>query len=206
MNWLAHILLSKKSIDFQIGNFIADPYKARPWENASNDLKNGMHIHKIIDSYSDKHETFKRSKKRLKEKGLLKGIIIDFVYDYLLTKNWDKYCNIKLEDFTQEFYERAYIQKDSYPLRANQIVENMIARDLLNYSDFLHLKKAFQRLDMRLSPKLAQRDSAISYYEIVCEKIDKLEEDFLEFFPDLIKRVNDELIILDEEKLNHIKI
>lgn len=206
MNWLAHVLLSKKSIDFQIGNFIADPYKARPWENASNDLKNGMHIHKIIDSYSDKHEAFKRSKKRLKEKGLLKGIIIDFVYDYLLTKNWDKYSNIKLEVFIQEFYEKAYIQKDSYPLRANQIVENMIARDLLNYKDFKHLKKAFERLDMRLSPKLAQRDSAISYYEIVCKKIDELEDDFLEFFPDLIKRVNEELKALEEEKLNHIKI
>jgi len=206
MNWLAHVLLSKKDIDFQIGNFIADPYKARPWENASDNLKNGMHTHKIIDSYSDKHEAFKKSKKRLKEKGILKGIIIDFVYDYLLTKNWDKYCNIKLKDFNQEFYERAYIQKDNYPLRANQIVENMISRDLLNYSSFAHLEKAFKRLDMRLSPKLAQRDSAISYYEIVCEKIDELEEDFLEFFPDLIKRVNEELRTLGEDKLNHIKI
>jgi len=203
MNWLAHVLLSKKSIDFQIGNFIADPYKARPWENASNDLKNGMHIHKIIDSYSDKHEAFKRSKKRLKEKGLLKGIIVDFTYDYLLIKNWDKFSNIAFDEFTRRFYKQANLAKLNYPQRPKEIVSNMIQRDLLNYSDLEHLKQAFSRLDRRLSPKLAQRDSAISYYEIVCEKIPQLEEDFLEFFPALIKEATKDL---DPKRLKHIKL
>ena len=68
MNWLAHIFLSEQKIDFQIGNFIADPYKARPWENASEELIKGMNTHKLIDSYSDSHEMFKQSKKKTKRK------------------------------------------------------------------------------------------------------------------------------------------
>ena len=87
MNWLAHIFLSEQNIDFQIGNYLADPLKGRVWEQASPNLKNGMHVHKIIDSYTDAHREFKRSKLRLGEKGLLKPIIIDLTYDYLLTKN-----------------------------------------------------------------------------------------------------------------------
>lgn len=203
MNWLAHVFLSEQNIDFQIGNFIADPLKAKPWINASIEISRGMKTHLLIDSYSDKHEAFKRSKKRLKDKGLLKGIIVDFTYDYLLTKNWDKFCNISLEEFTSKFYKQASLAKQNYPLFPKDIVSNMIQRDLLNYQDLEHLKQAFIRLDRRVSPKLAKRDSAISYFEIVKEQMPKLEEDFLEFFPDLINKVKEEV---NQKKLKHIKL
>lgn len=203
MNWLAHVFLSEQNIDFQIGNFIADPLKAKPWINASIEISRGMKTHLLIDSYSDKHEAFKRSKKRLKDKGLLKGIIVDFTYDYLLTKNWDKFCNISLEEFTSKFYRQASLAKQNYPSFPKDIVSNMIQRDLLNYQDLEHLKQAFIRLDRRLSPKLAKRDSAISYFEIVKEQMPKLEEDFLEFFPDLINKVKEEV---NQKKLKHIKL
>lgn len=91
MNWLAHVFLSEQNIDFQVGNFISDPLKGKAWENASEDIKKGMEVHKIIDSYTDSHTIFKQSKKRLKDKGLLKAVIVDFTYDYLLAKNWDKF-------------------------------------------------------------------------------------------------------------------
>ena len=126
MNWLAHVLLSENSIDFQIGNFIADPLKAKAWEGANRDLERGMKTHLLIDSFSDKHEAFKRSKRRLKEKGLLKGIIIDFTYDYLLTKNWDNFCRVDIEEFKESFYKKANKQKEFYPNRPKEIVFNMI--------------------------------------------------------------------------------
>ena len=44
MNWLAHVFLSEQKIDFQIGNFLADPLKGRLWDDASSDMKNGMRI------------------------------------------------------------------------------------------------------------------------------------------------------------------
>lgn len=203
MNWLAHVFLSEQSIDFQVGNFIADPLKAKPWECASIEISRGMKTHILIDSFSDKHEAFKRSKKRLKEKGLLKGIIVDFTYDYLLIKNWDKFSTISLDEFTSRFYKQANLAKLNYPQRPKEIVSNMIQRDLLNYSDLEHLRQAFARLDRRVSPKLAQRDSAISYYEIVCEKMPQLEEDFLEFFPALIKETTKDL---EPKRLKHIKL
>ena len=202
MNWLAHVFLSEQSIDFQVGNFIADPLKAKPWECASLEISKGMKTHILIDSYSDKHNAFKKSKKRLKDKGLLKGIIVDFTYDYLLTKNWDKFSTISLDEFTNRFYKQANLAKLNYPQRPKEIVSNMIKRDLLNYSDLEHLEQAFKRLDKRISPKLAQRDSAISYYEIIKKQMPKLEEDFLEFFPDLIKEATKDL---DKKRLKHIK-
>ncbi len=203
MNWLAHVLLSEEHIDFQVGNFIADPLKAKAWENSSDNLKRGMQLHKKIDSFSDKHYAFKNSKTRLKEKGLLRGIIVDFTYDYLLSKNWDNFCNKPLDEFMNEFYKNANTQKELYPHFAKNIVSNMISRDLLNYKEEKSLKVAFKRLDMRLSSRLAKRDSAISYYEIVLSKIENLENDFMIFFPDLIDEVKKST---NTSKLTHLKI
>ena len=70
-------------------------------------MKNGMRIHKIIDSYTDSHEIVSFSKKRLREKGLLKPVIIDLTYDYFLTKNWDDFCKTSIDLFSKEFYENA---------------------------------------------------------------------------------------------------
>ena len=98
MNWLAHIFLSEQKIDFQIGNFLTDPLKGRLWENASIDMINGMQTHKIIDSYTDSHEIVSCSKRRLREKGLLKPVIIDLTYDYFLTKNWNEFCKTPIKN------------------------------------------------------------------------------------------------------------
>lgn len=72
MNWLAHVFLSELDVDFQMGNFLADPLKGKVWENATLQIKKGMDTHKIIDSYTDSHEITSLSKRRLRERGFIK--------------------------------------------------------------------------------------------------------------------------------------
>jgi len=204
LNWLAHIFLSELNIDYQIGNFLADPLKGRVWEDASEDIKKGMQTHKLIDSFTDSHEIISVSKKRLREKGLLKPVIIDLTYDYLLTKNWDKYCNIPLKIFSNTFYEKAYQRTLFLPSNANLQIANMIQRDLLNkYHTINQLKSSFSRMDARLSARLLQRETASGYSNAVVDNINYLEKDFLEFFPELCKTVKKDL---NEEKLKHWRI
>ncbi len=194
MNWLAHVFLSEQKIDFQIGNFLADPLKGRSWEDASEDMKNGMKVHQIIDSYTDSHDIVSLSKKRLREKGLLKPIIIDLTYDYFLTKNWDIFCSIPISSFSQTFYTQASTRKLYFPEKANLSVENMINRDLLNkYHNLDQLKVSFERMDLRLSARLKKRETALSYFEIVEKNIDDLENDFMLFFPQLCKKVKENI-------------
>ena len=204
MNWLAHVFLSEQKIDFQIGNFLADPLKGRLWENASLDMKNGMQVHKIIDSYTDSHEIVSSSKKRLREKGLLKPIIIDLTYDYFLTKNWDEFCKISMGEFSQEFYSNANQRIPFLPNHANLPLNNMINRDLLNkYHNLEQLKISFERMDLRLSERLRQRETAISYFDSVIDNIDYLEDDFLNFFPQLCEKVKNNL---NRKYIKHWKI
>ena len=204
MNWLAHAFLSEEHIDFKIGNILADPLKARTWENASSHVKNGMQAHVLIDSFTDSHEIVKLSKRRLREKGLLKPVIIDLTYDYLLTKNWNLYSNISLKEFTNNFYEKANKSLLYLPSRPNEIVTNLISRDLLNkYHTLEQLNESFKRMDLRLSERLRKRETASEYFDDVQITIDDLEKDFLEFFPQLCKHIKKDL---NSEKLNHWKI
>ncbi len=204
MNWLAHIFLSEQNIDFQIGNYLADPLKGRFWESASMDLEKGMTIHKIIDSYTDAHEQFIQSKARLGKKGLLKPIIIDLTYDYLLTKNWNRYCNIALDEFLQIFYKQAKEQLPNLPQKASLSINRLIEYDILNkYQNLEHLKIAFERVDKRLSARLFQRDQAISYFAQVSRHIEDIEKDFLLFFPQLCQEVKKNI---NHNKLTHWKL
>jgi len=204
MNWLAHAFLSEDYIDFKIGNILADPLKARPWENSSIYIRNGMKTHIKIDTFTDSNEIVRKSKKRLREKGLLKPVIIDLTYDYLLTKNWHLYSNISIEKFTNNFYIKANERLDFFPSRANEIVTNLIKRDLLNdYHTLEQLNKSFKRMDLRLSQRLRKRETASEYFQTVCTNIDEIEKDFLEFFPLLCKNIKKDL---DQSKLSHWKI
>lgn len=204
MNWLAHIFLSEFHIDFKIGNYLADPLKGKLWEGASEPLIKGMKVHKIIDSYTDNHSVFKQSKQRLGNKGLLKGVVIDLTYDYLLTKNWNQFCNIPLDDFLQEFYKQSYATLPTLPSSASASLKRMIDFDLLNkYQHLEHLKQAFQRVDKRLSVRLKERDQVSRYHTMVCNNIEEIEKDFLEFFPQLCNKVKENI---NQRNLHHWKI
>ncbi len=204
MNWLAHLFLSEQKVDFQIGNFLADPLKGKVWQNASEEMRRGMQTHKAIDAYTDRHPIVSQSKSRLREKGLLKPVIIDLTYDYLLTKQWELFCTLPLQTFTQTFYTQAKIRADQLPKRPSSLVHNLVDHDHLNkYHSPAQLRASFVRIDKRLSAKLLAREQAVGYFEEVMDQIDSLEKDFLTFFPDLVQNIAK---MLNADALTHWKI
>jgi len=204
MNWLAHIFLSEYEIDFQIGNYLADPLKGRIWEGANKQIEKGMQIHKQIDSFTDKHQLFKKSKQTLGEKGLLKAVVVDLSYDYLLTKNWDRYSTIDIDTFLNTFYKQAQTQLKNLPIQAATPLQRLIEFEVLHkYKSLEDLNKTFLRVDKRLSPRLLKRDKVSNYYEKICLHIDQLEEHFLRFFPLLCEEVRNNI---NSDNLTHWKI
>ena len=132
MNWLAHVLLSEDKVDFQLGNYLADPLKGKAWESASDDLQKGITVHKLIDSYTDTHEIVALSKSRLRKQGLLRGVIIDLTYDYLLSQHWEKFSTIPKERFLTNFYTNAVKRATTLPTHPQQLVNNLVQQDRLS--------------------------------------------------------------------------
>ena len=194
MNWLAHLFLSESSIDFQLGNILADPLKARLWENASLDMHKGINTHKLIDSFTDNHKIFKISKNRLGQGGLLKAVVIDITYDYFLSKKWNKFSSIDLDIFLKKFYSDAEKKVYYFPTKANVFIRNLIEKDILNkYHNLKDLEIALINVDKRLSKRLLERETLSSYINVLKENIDELENDFLLFFPDLCLEVKNNI-------------
>ena len=187
MNWLAHILLSENSIDYQLGNLLADPLKGKAWDGASEQLLAGYRMHSSIDVFTDSNAYVRQSKSRLGESGYLKGVVIDIAYDYLLIKNWKRYSKVSFDKFVSTFYRRADGAIASYPDHARAFVKRIIDSEILtSYGSFNGLETAFQRIDVRLSERVAARESAVAYLPVLQQRIDAIGEDFSQFFPQLV--------------------
>jgi len=70
MNWLAHVFLSQKDIEHQLGNLLTDPLKAKAWDGATDAFfHRGIKNHLRIDAFTDSHVIVSRSKKSLTPRG-----------------------------------------------------------------------------------------------------------------------------------------
>ncbi len=187
MNWLAHTLLSKCNIDYQLGNVLADPLKGVSWQGASQAMVNGMQMHKAIDKFTDHHELLRVSKNRLGDSGLLKGVVLDLLYDHYLSVEWSTYCALSLNQYLSEFNQNAQSTLRSFPDRPKTIVGRMAETNLLGkYQDMAGFKAALGRIDLRLSERLRAKETASQYLPVVEQQYEALRTDFNAFFPQLI--------------------
>ena len=188
MNYLAHIVLSKSNIDFQLGNLLADPLKGKRWEGASDELYAGMRMHVAIDSFTDANKTISLSKSRLRKKGYLKGVVIDMTYDYFLSKHWDTFVKQDLASFVNDFNQNAQFELEQLPDKAASFISSVTSNNVMaSYKDFSGLEQAFRRIDKRLSPRILAKETTESYIPDVVKNYAEIEQDFLSFFPELIE-------------------
>ncbi|MCJ8313383.1 MAG: DUF479 domain-containing protein [Saccharospirillaceae bacterium] len=188
MNWLAHLLLSKRDVEYQLGNFLADPLKGKLWEGASDSMGHGMKMHKAIDIFTDAHPIVSKSKSRLGEKGYLKGVIIDLLYDHFLALNWDTYAVESQSEFLQTFNVAALKVSDNYPSQTKLIINKLVGSGYLGkYIEFEGFVESLRRIDNRLSARIKAKDSALNYIVLVEREFSNLKADFDLFFPELIE-------------------
>ena len=62
MNYLAHIYLSGENQRIQLGNFMGDGIRGKDYLHFHEDIQLGVLLHRAIDSYTDMHPVFRKSK------------------------------------------------------------------------------------------------------------------------------------------------
>jgi len=146
----------------------------------------GFELNTLIDSFTDSHPIVSQSKSVLKEKGYLKPVVIDVVYDHFLSKHWSSLTTIEMKLFLNKFDSDASLAESTMSSEAFSFVSRLIEYKVLySYGDMQGLEQAFNRIDKRLSPKLRQKESMTDYLPLVEANYIQLESDFLEFFPEL---------------------
>jgi len=195
MNYLAHIYLSGDDDLIRIGNFMADGIKGKNYKKYRKRVQIGILLHRNIDTFTDAHETVRKSTKRLHSRyGHYSGIIVDILYDHFLAKNWDRYSNIPLQDYVEQFYDSLEIYYDILPERIQKMMPYMLTDNwLLSYASIHGISRVLDGMNRRTKNKSGM-DKAIDELEAFYEEFEK---EFTSFF--------EELSAFSVQKLNKLK-
>ncbi len=167
-----------------MGDFV----KGKDFENYPSGIKNGILLHREIDSFTDTHPIVKQSKSRLKDKYRhYAGVIVDVFYDHYLAKNFDRFSDEPLEQFVNRHYLSLESNNDVLPERAQNMLPYMIRGNwLVNYKEVRGIQKSLQGMSRRtkFDSKMDESIKELIAYDSL------FETEFLEFFPIIIAHTN----------------
>jgi acyl carrier protein phosphodiesterase len=192
VNFLAHLYLSGPPGEIMAGNFIADSVRASMLNEFSPGIRNGIGLHREIDSYTDNHPVVAQSKERLRERyHKYAPVIVDVFYDHFLATNWKNYCPVDLKTWSRNTYTSLGHYLPLFPNRSLRFYEYMVTYDILTgYSQMEGIKRVMKGMSRR-----ARFDSGMETCteELLTHYCD-FKMEFAVFFPDLMKRCNQYLL------------
>ncbi len=194
MNFLAHIFLSGENDFIKIGNFMADGIRGQDYLAFHPDIQKGILLHRAIDTFTDAHPIFSKSKHRLHEKyGHYSGVIIDIFYDHFLAKNWSTYSTESLENVAANFYKLLQSNYDSLTERTKGMMPYMIARNwFVSYASIEGLSMILFQMDHRTKNRVAMHESIVELKAFYSE----FEDEFTRFFEEIRLHCNEKLAAL----------
>lgn len=185
MNYLAHAFLSFNNEPITVGNFIADHIKLADAGHLPPEIKQGVLLHRRIDYFTDTHPLFIKSKRNFYD-GFERysGVLVDIYYDYLLAKNFDKFSDVKLDAFTKNIYSVLQNNTHHLPDSSKGFLNYVLQNDTFyEYSKIEGIEMVLKHLSYRINHGIFLNESVPLFLQY--EK--SIEEDFLNFFEDLIK-------------------
>ena len=152
MNFLGHSLISlgideKENKETLYGNFTGDFYKGLIERiELSENLKEGIVLHRIIDKTSDRKENLLNE--LLAEKfGIFKGIVSDMFIDHFLSKNFNNLFNKNINDIERKILDKVKEKKNIFPKDFERTFNWLNDRNVMaNYKEVDFLERAFQGL------------------------------------------------------------
>lgn len=196
MNFLAHIYLSGEDDFVKIGNFMADSIRGSQYLDYPNSLQKGILLHRHIDSFTDSHPIYRKSKHRLHEKyGHYSGVIMDIAYDHFLAKNWSKYSNENLEDYAADFYQLVQDNFEILTERTKGMLPYMIGRNwLVSYATIAGLEMILFQMDYKTKHRAHMQEAIVEIQDFYTE----FESEFFQFFEELVLSCQQKLKELNE--------
>ena len=152
MNFLGHSLISleideKENKETLYGNFTGDFYKGLVERiELSENLKEGIVLHRIIDKTSDRKENLLNE--LLAEKfRIFKGIVSDMFIDHFLSKNFNNLFNKNVDDIERKILNKVEENKNIFPKDFERTFDWLNDKNVMpNYKDIDFLERAFQGL------------------------------------------------------------
>lgn len=193
MNYLAHIFLSGRHRQVQIGNFVGDAVKGLDYLQYPPEFQRGMLLHRKIDAFADAHpdvrEAIKLGKPLL---GRYTGVVMDIFFDYFLASDFEYYAGVSLRRYASGFYLALLWYYHYLPDRFKGFLWHFIGTNrLYRYASYEGIR---QSLEIMVSYRGLKVDPEEAIDFLVQYK-NKLQELFRHFFPQLQEMCREELLL-----------
>lgn len=191
MNHLAHVVLAGPETGPRLGAFLGDHIKGQaPLASMPADWAVGVLLHRRIDALCDSHpavggliETLPSPWRRYG------GIILDVLFDHMLTRHWERFGPIGLDRLGLEIDELLAAHRERLPERLQRFSRWAAHRRLWQrYGEVAVLEEIFGLLAMRHGRRWPLADGA----RLLDTHGEAVEQAFLELFPDLQAQVGAE--------------
>lgn len=185
MNFLAHTYLSGCNEEIIVGNFMGDYVKGKNYLLFPEQVKKGILIHRDIDSFTDMHRITRICKKRVAVKyHKYAGIVIDIFYDHFLASLWDNYSTLPLNEFVNRSYD---LLKRNYKVLPSAIKRWFPTFLENNWMMAYTTEDGIEMVLERMSANTSLPDHSAFAVEVLRDQYSIFMDDFLEFFPLIIK-------------------
>lgn len=184
MNFLAHIYLSGNDEQIKIGNFIGDYIKGRAFHIYPDKIKEGILLHRYIDTFTDKNKNTSEAKLLFAPKyRKYSGIIIDIIYDHFLATNWEQFSPISLIQFIDEFHSLLHKYQEMLPSDVQNMVPKLIHNNrLYSYREIEGIQLVFSTMAKYTSLP----DHSEYAIKTLIDNYTYLKNNFFKFFKELI--------------------
>ena len=151
MNHLAHLYLSSNNEEEMVGQFIADAVKGNDFNAYTPNIRQGILLHRWVDSYTDTHELVKELRAEYRPKlGLYSGVLIDLVFDYFLAKDFQLHSGWELSEFQQFTFSVLNKHEKKFPERMKNYFFHMKDKEfMMKYAHPVGMAVIVRQLGMR---------------------------------------------------------
>lgn len=151
MNYLAHAYLSFRNPEWLVGNMISDYVKGKQKENYPEGIRDGIQLHRFIDTFTDNHPATQEAKLIFKpEYRLYSGAFVDIVYDHFLATDTNRFTDEGLKNFAEWVYETLDPYQHLFPEKFGRMFPYMRKQNwLYNYNVPYGMERSFEGLSRR---------------------------------------------------------
>ncbi|PNS08969.1 ACP phosphodiesterase [Solilutibacter silvestris] len=185
MNYLAHAWLARHSDDAILGALLGDFVHGQAalldWPP---EVRTEILRHRHIDRYTDTHPAVAAARVQFGDLRRYAGIALDVYFDHCLARDWSRWNDGPLDDFTARVYRVLQEHRDTLPPRLQAIAPHMAAHDWLgSYGERASVDRAMRGIATRLS---RNGDRLIACLPVLRENEASINATFDAFFPDLV--------------------
>lgn len=185
MNYLAHCWLARHTDKALLGGLLGDFVRGNAaladWPEP---IRAEIIRHRRIDVYTDAHPQVVAARALFGELRRYAGIVLDVYFDHRLARDWPRWNDTPLEDFTTRVYRVLHEYRAVLPPGLRRIAPVMAAHDWLGgYADRDGVDGVVRGISSRLS---RNADKLVDCLPILRTHEREIDAAFERFFPELI--------------------